>query len=235
MMETDLYRLLELSGDQVEGATYADAERLKELGARTWKPHCVLYSWIVLDLVDGDVADLILGDQASDIDGRQADPQHGDAAASSHLPIVLFGHYVEFHSAGEYGKGSVIRTGPAVEYDGRGIFETEDTIFVLLGKGYRRPASVELVNSLPLGVIPEDHPVRKRERPRGGVASARQFTDVIYCDLQMSHTQGHELLALVAKLRSSGSYPGLESVFIDIERELSHSTLMVESAPFRRR
>lgn len=141
MREQDLYDLLKLSGDQIEGASYADAERLKLLGARSSKPRCAVYSWIVLDLVAGDATNLIDADQTSALKG-----QHGGSLPTSLFPIVLLGYHVEFHSAGEYGKGSFIRSGPAVEYDGRGIFETEETIFVLLGKGYRRPASAELIN-----------------------------------------------------------------------------------------
>ncbi|WP_235662107.1 DUF6957 family protein [Pseudomonas savastanoi] len=222
MREQDLYNLLHLSGDQIEGATFADADRLKVLGASRSKPHCALYSWIVLDVIDGDPALLATSDQISALGGQQGDPGH----KGSPLAPVLFGYHVEFHSTGEYGKGTMIRTGPALEYDGRGIFETEDTIFVLLGKGYRRPAPVELVNLIPLGVVPENHSIRKREPTRRGIASARDYTDVVYCDLQISAEQGSELLRLVARLRSSGSYPGLESVFIDIERELGYSKQM---------
>jgi len=40
MREQDLYNLLHLSGDQIEGATFADADRLKALGASRSKPHC---------------------------------------------------------------------------------------------------------------------------------------------------------------------------------------------------
>ena len=227
--------MLRLGGEQIEGATYADAERLKILGSTTSKPHCALFSWIVLDLENGDATNLVTSDQTSDFHGQHADDQHRDPPPTLRLPMVLFGYHVALHSAGDYGKGSVIRTGPAVEYDGRGIFETEDTIFVLLGKGYRRPASVELINSLPLGLVPEDHPVLKRDRPSGGIASARDCTDVVYCDLQMSTEQGVELSSLVAELRSSGRYPGLESVFVDIEREVGHSKAVLDRTSAGRR
>lgn len=231
MIEQGLYDLLHLSGDQIEGATYADAERLKQLVASRSKPHCAVYSWVVLDVIDADTATLAPADQTSALGGQQADFCHEGSPLAPRLPIVLFGYHVEFHSAGEYGKGSVIRTGPAVEYDGRGIFETKDTFFVLLGKGYRRPAPIELVNSLPLGVVPRDHLVRKREPPRRGIAPVRDCTDVVYCDLQMSAEQGGELLSVVKQLRSSGSYPRLESLFVDIERELGHSMQTPERRP----
>lgn len=155
--------------------------------------------------------------------------------ASPHLPIVIFGYHMEFHSAGEYGNGSVIKSGPAVAYDGRGIFETEETIFVLLGKGYRRSASAELVNSLPSGVVPGDHPACKRERPSRGIAAAGDCADVLYCDLKMSTEQGLELLSLVTELRSGGRYPRLESVFDDIEQELGHSKAVPGWTPSERR
>lgn len=76
------------------------------LGARSSKPRCAVYSWIVLDLVAGDATNLIDADQTSALKG-----QHGDSLPTSLFPIVLLGYHVEFHSAGEYGKGSFIRSG----------------------------------------------------------------------------------------------------------------------------
>lgn len=38
MREQDLYDLLKLSGDQIEGASYADAERLCSLGRGVRNP-----------------------------------------------------------------------------------------------------------------------------------------------------------------------------------------------------
>lgn len=81
MREQDLYDLLKLNGDQIEGASYADAERLKLLGARSSKPHCAVYSWIVLDLVAGDAPNLNDAHQTSALKG-----QHGDSLPTSLFP-----------------------------------------------------------------------------------------------------------------------------------------------------
>ncbi|WP_430515976.1 DUF6957 family protein [Pseudomonas syringae] len=52
-------------------------------------------------------------------------------------------------------KGERIKTGYAVSFDGRGIFETESTVFMLMGDGYRRSASIELLDA----IAPKSWPV----------------------------------------------------------------------------
>ncbi|RRV10830.1 hypothetical protein EGJ27_02940 [Pseudomonas sp. v388] len=205
----------------MDGASYADASTLIALEARTLKPHCAVHSWIVLDLIDDDHSKPTPSSQ-----GNQSDDALTDAVTANVLepllPLVLFAHYVEFHSTGRYEKGHSIRTGFAVEYDGRGIFETQDTIYVLLGKGIRRNAPFEVVRLVPHGRVLDDYLTPRRAESRGGIAALADVQDRVYCDLQMSPEQGRELVALVEGLRASGMHPGLESVFMDIEREIGH-------------
>lgn len=223
MQEMDLYQLLSLQGELITGANEADASTLIAPEAKTSKPHCAVHSWIVLDLVGDDDSKSAL---ASEGGQSGAAPEYaGNAPASEPLlPIVLFGHYVEFHSTGRYQKGDSIRTGFAVNYDDRGIFETQDVIYVLLGKGLRRNAPFELIRSLPAGRVLEDYSTPKRAESRGGIVALKDAQDRISCDLQMSAEQGRELVLLVEELRASGLHPGLESVFVDIGREIGHST-----------
>lgn len=63
-----------------------------------------------------------------------------------------------------------------------------------------------------------DHPTQL-----GGIAALNDASSTIYCDLQMSVAQAHELLALVRGLSDSAHHPALENVFRDIEEELGRS------------
>ena len=57
---------------------------------------------------------------------------------------------------------------------------------------------------------------------------SRDDKDTVYCNVQMPMAQGRELSRLVAELRESGAYPRLDSVFEEIQHELSSSIGFVE-------
>jgi hypothetical protein len=56
----------------------------------------------------------------------------------------------------------------------------------------------------------------------------RDTKDTVYCNVQMPMATGRELSRLVAELRASGSHPGLDSVFEEIQYELDSSIEFVE-------
>lgn len=112
--------------------------------------------------------------------------------------------------------------GRAVSYDGRGIFETTEEIYVLLGSGFRRTATCSEIASIPIGEVDV---VRLEELAKPSPRSRLKILedeDIAYCDVQMTHAQGTELRTLICKLRMSGDFPRLESVFRHIEQELQH-------------
>lgn len=55
--------------------------------------------------------------------------------------------------------------------------------------------------------------------------------DTVYCDAQMPIAQARELLQLVTALYESRAHPGLETVFENIQRELTMSIDIVENPP----
>lgn len=57
---------------------------------------------------------------------------------------------------------------------------------------------------------------------------SRDDKDKVYCNVQMSMAKGRELPRLIAELRKSGAHPELDSVFEEIQHELSSSTEFVE-------
>jgi hypothetical protein len=138
------------------------------------------------------------------------------------LPLVLFAHRVESDSAGRFAKGASIRSGYAISYDDRCIFETEDTIYVPFGNGFRRPAAIETIHATPQGIIDESGLVDLQKQGTG-IAALNRSSSAVYCDIQMSLEQGRAFLALVQSLRNSGRHAILESVFRDIEQEVGGS------------
>ena len=124
----NIAQAMALDGEPLSGASEAEAEFIKIRVVETGKAYCAAVAWVIIDVLDVD-----------------ADP----LAATGRLPIVLFSHSVLLHSTGYYENGERIKTGYATSYDGRGIFETSDTIFVLMGKGFRKSVSVNLLNEVP--------------------------------------------------------------------------------------
>lgn len=51
----------------------------------------------------------------------------------------------------------------------------------------------------------------------------RDANDTVYCNIQMPISRRRELSPLVAELRASGSHPGLDLVFEEIQYELDSS------------
>ncbi|KPZ09222.1 hypothetical protein ALP50_01099 [Pseudomonas syringae pv. spinaceae] len=207
-----------LSGELLEGLPLNDSSILSALGSRTSKPYCAVYSWIVLDVA---AAKCGLESESSATFQESADVDPSDSRPAR-LPLVLFSHDVGFDSFGRVDKGASVRSSYAISYDGRGIFETEDTIYVLFGNGFRRPAALEAINAIPEGIIDESWTVDSHDQGTG-IAALSRSSSVVHCDIQMSVAQGHALVALVQALRDSGHHAILESVFRDIEREVGTS------------
>ncbi|WP_057430046.1 DUF6957 family protein [Pseudomonas syringae group genomosp. 3] len=117
-----------LDGEPLSGASEAEAELIQSRVAETGKAYCAAVAWVIIDVLDVDAEPL---------------------AALGRLLIVLFSHSVLLHSTGDFQNNERIKTGYATSYDGRGIFETSDTIFVLVGKGFRKSVSIKLLNQVP--------------------------------------------------------------------------------------
>jgi hypothetical protein len=220
MSSPDFAKWLHLNGEMIEGVSSTDSSTLLSLGSRTSKAICAVYSWIVIDVVEG---------QGRSNTEPSVSPEHlnraGDGLTDPQpalLPLMLFAHYVEEDNAGRFDKGVSIRTSYATAYDGRGIFETKDTIYLLLGKGFRRSIPGDVITALPEGVVSEDYSFDRQNRHRG-IAALNESSGTVYCDVQMSIAQAQALLELVQALRASGRHGILESVFCDIEREIGTS------------
>jgi hypothetical protein len=117
-----------LDGEPLSGASEAETEIIQSRVVETGKAYCAAVAWVIIDVLEVDAERL---------------------SALGRLPFVLFSHSVLLHSTGDFQNNERIKTGYATSYDGRGIFETSDRIFVLVGKGFRKSVSIKLLNQVP--------------------------------------------------------------------------------------
>lgn len=62
-------------------------------------------------------------------------------------PMVVLAHEVIYDSRGRFAPGSWVRSTYALSHEHPWMFETRNTIYLLVGDGYRKQASLELVMS----------------------------------------------------------------------------------------
>jgi hypothetical protein len=63
-------------------------------------------------------------------------------------PLILFAHNVIFDSERRFDVGNWVRTSMCTSFEDGLIFETRNTVYVLVGAGYEKSASVEEVFSI---------------------------------------------------------------------------------------
>jgi hypothetical protein len=116
--------MLCLDGQRVSGASMASEAAIEQKLRLTGKPYCAVSAWILID-VEG------------------VDPV---ITQGTHLmPTVLYVHHVLSHSSGQLSVGDSVMTGYATYMDPAGIFETVDTVYILLSDGFRKSAHTETV------------------------------------------------------------------------------------------
>ncbi|GGJ47579.1 DUF6957 family protein [Pseudomonas avellanae] len=116
--------MLCLDGEPVSGASMASEVAIEKKLTLTAKPHCVVSAWILIDVVSLDPA----------------------ITQGTHLmPTVMYAHHVLSHSSGQLSEGDSVMTGCATYMDPAGIFETADTVYILMSPGFRKSADIETV------------------------------------------------------------------------------------------
>lgn len=63
------------------------------------------------------------------------------------MPVVLYAHHVFSQSSGQLSGCDSVMTGYAAYMDPAGIFETVDTVYILLSHGFRKSADIETVRA----------------------------------------------------------------------------------------
>ncbi|MDY1046972.1 hypothetical protein SOM55_09180 [Pseudomonas coleopterorum] len=121
-----IVKIANRAGEPIAGVTMSSAPAVEEKLKRTSKPHCFVLAWIVIDVEEADIL----------------------APVGSHLlPMVMYGHHVVFDSTGRLKQGDAVLTQFATYYDARGIFETADTVHILLQQGFRKTAHMDTVRA----------------------------------------------------------------------------------------
>jgi hypothetical protein len=67
--------------------------------------------------------------------------------ARGHLPLFVFAHNVVLDSRGRFQPGDWVRSSMCVSFDDRAMFETKNTVYVLLGPGSEQVASLKTIFS----------------------------------------------------------------------------------------
>lgn len=68
--------------------------------------------------------------------------------AAGQLPMILFAHNVAEDSEGRFERGDWVRSSICISFSDGVVFETRNTIYILIGPGHEQPASLKDVFSL---------------------------------------------------------------------------------------
>ncbi|WP_241088019.1 DUF6957 family protein [Pseudomonas viridiflava] len=124
-----VHQMIALEGQVVTGAGPDSVCALREKSYVSSKPWCAVSTWVLIDIAE-----------------------EGDAEPlpKPMLSIVMHAHFVHWHTSGRLKAGDTVMTGYATSYREEGIFETPDTVYVLIGNGFRKSADALTVRTAQL-------------------------------------------------------------------------------------
>ena len=115
------------AGDLVEGWSGDPADLVNAAEQRfPGKPFCLVRRWILIDVVGSE----------------------GELSPAGVPPMVIFAHEVVQDSRRRFDPGHWVRTTYAVSQPEHCMFETRSTVYLLLGDGYRKDATLDVVFSV---------------------------------------------------------------------------------------
>lgn len=94
-----------------------------------WMPLCAVEEWTILDAV-------------------VTDAERAKVAAAGCQPIFLFAHKVVHDEQRRFEPGHWVRSSMGTAFKEGYLFETRNTVYLLLGPGRRKSSSVEAIFSL---------------------------------------------------------------------------------------
>ena len=107
----------------LEAAMHAARNRYK------WMPLCAVEEWTILDAIVTDV-------------------ERAKVTAAGCQPIFMFAHKVVDDEQRRFEPGHWVRSSMGTAFKEGYLFETRNTVYVLLGPGHRKSASIEAIFSL---------------------------------------------------------------------------------------
>ena len=118
-------RAVSLDGDPLAGCALPDQEAIERAKALyPNKKFCLVQDWVLLDLV-----------------GPEADI--GRIRREGLEPVILYSHRVIFDSKRRVDFGGWIRSLFQLSFSHEGFFETKNTVYILVGRGFRKPANLQ--------------------------------------------------------------------------------------------
>ena len=94
-----------------------------------WMPLCAVEEWIILDAI-------------------VTDAERAKVAAAGCQPIFMFAHKVVHDEQRRFEPGHWVRSSMGTAFKEGYLFETRNTVYVLLGPGHRKSSSIEAIFSL---------------------------------------------------------------------------------------
>jgi hypothetical protein len=94
-----------------------------------WMPLCAVEEWIILDAI-------------------VTDDERAKVAAAGCQPMFMFAHKVVDDEQRRFEPGHWVRSSMGTAFKEGYLFETRNSVYVLLGPGHRKSASIEAIFSL---------------------------------------------------------------------------------------
>ena len=111
------------SGLGLEAVMAAARKRYK------WMPLCAVQEWIILDAI-------------------VTDEERAKVTAAGCQPMFMFAHKVVDDEQRRFEPGHWVRSSMGTAFNDGFLFETRNSVYVLLGPGHRKSASIEAIFSL---------------------------------------------------------------------------------------
>ncbi|MCF5668826.1 DUF6957 family protein [Pseudomonas marginalis] len=94
-----------------------------------WMPLCVVEEWIILDTI-------------------VTDEERAKVAAAGCQPMFMFAHKVVDDEQRRFEPGHWVRSSMGTAFNDGFLFETRNSVYVLLGPGHRKSATIKEIFSL---------------------------------------------------------------------------------------
>lgn len=94
-----------------------------------WMPLCVVEDWVILDAI-------------------VTDDERAKVAAAGCQPMFMFAHKVVDDEQRRFEPGHWVRSSMGTAFNDSFLFETRNSVYVLLGPGHRKSATIKEIFSL---------------------------------------------------------------------------------------
>lgn len=117
-------------GEPRQGAMDTDEQLIELVRALyPYKPYCLVKDWTILKV---------------DVTEDELNKIH----AAGQLPLVLFARDVRFDSERRFDVGDWVRSTMSISFEDGFLFETRNSVYVLMGDGHEKTASLSAIMSI---------------------------------------------------------------------------------------